>query len=84
MAMNITETINAAMAFGFNRDEIMAISGKLAPVPPIINDMAAPMLMPFTISAFNMGMAISMRKYKGMPIIAAIGIASGLSLPKCF
>lgn len=72
------------MALGFNMEEIMAISGKLAPVPPIIKAMAAPILIPLTMSAFSIGIAISMRKYKGTPMVAAIGMASGLSFPRYF
>ena len=72
------------MAFVFNIEEIIAISGKLAPVPPIINAIAAPMLIPLTIRAFKIGIAISILKYRGIPTVAAIGMASGLSFPRYF
>ncbi len=78
------EATNAATALGFSMDDTMAISGRLAPVPPINKAIAAPMLMPFPIRTLSRGMAISMRKYKGTPITDANRMASGLSLPRYF
>lgn len=71
------------IAFGFSIEETIAISGKLAPVPPMIKAIAAPILIPLRINAFKIGIAISMRRYNGIPIVAATGIANGLLFPRC-
>ena len=45
----IIVAINAAIALGLSIEDIIASSGRLAPVPPIISAIAAPMLMPLAI-----------------------------------
>lgn len=76
------DATKAMMALGFSIEDIMAISGRLAPVPPITNAMAAPIPIPFVISIFSRGRAISILRYNGTPMKAARGIAAGLLLPR--
>jgi len=74
----------AITALGFNTEETSAISGKLAPVPPITSAMAGPIPIPLIIKTLSKGMAISMRKYNGTPMIDAINIEKILSPPAYF
>ena len=56
-------------------------SGMLAPAPPMIRAITAPMPIPFSRRTALMGMIVSARIYIGTPITAATGMASGLSGP---
>lgn len=59
----------------------MLISGMLMPAPPMINARTAPTLIPFLVRASAMGITVSTRTYSGIPMTAAIGIASRLCRP---
>jgi hypothetical protein len=57
------------------------ISRMLIPAPPIIRAATDPTPIPFAIKTALIGIIVSARMYIGIPIIAAIGMANGLSGP---
>ena len=60
------------------------ISGILAPDPPIISAITAPIPIPLESRTLLIGSIVSVRIYMGMPIRAATGMAIGLLGPAIF
>src|SRR5699024_12189632 len=54
-------------------------SGTLAPAPPMISAMTAPILIPLLTNASDIGIIVSTRIYIGIPTLADIGFAIGCS-----
>ena len=56
-----TNVINASSSGQWNIFFIMIISGRLAPAPPMVKDMMAPMLIPFAANDAAMGTMVDAR-----------------------
>jgi len=81
MATPRTVITNAATR-RFSKIEARSVtSGILAPVPPMINAITAPIPIPFPSKTALMGMMVSACTYIGTPMIAATGMASGFCDP---
>ena len=59
----------------------MIISGSDNAVTAIIKASTVPMLIPFSINAYTIGMTPAALEYKGTPIATATGTAKGFPLP---